>query len=74
MSHFKALMERLHTAAKYVGVAELAKRSKVEERTIQRLLKRLPIQLENLQKLDNAAAEIVGEIATEVTKTTEPSA
>lgn len=74
MSHFKALMERLHTAAKYVGPAELAQRSKVEERTVRRLLKRLPIQLENLQKLDDAAAEIVGEIATEVAKTTEPSA
>lgn len=59
MSHFDAMMLRVKAAAYEVGVAELAKRAGINERTLQRLLKKPPQQIESLRRLDEAAAQII---------------
>lgn len=59
MSHFEALMLRVKAAAHEVGVTELAKRAGLEERTVRRLLKKPPRQIEGLKLLDEAAAQIM---------------
>lgn len=68
MSHFNALMERLKVAEEVAGVSELARRSGLVERTVRRLLKKPPTQIQNLEKLDAAAAEIVKDAADKLAK------
>lgn len=58
MSHFDALMMRVKAAAQDVGVTELARRAGMEERTLRRLLKKPPRQIEGLKRLDEIAADI----------------
>lgn len=55
MSQIEGALVRIRAKALQIGIPVMAERAGIDERTVRRMLKKNPVQIENLKKLEAVA-------------------